>query len=99
MRCPAKLIGGRFDGDKGEIRSPKVPEFLWAFSCPAGRLCGSGGIHWAFNEDKASAHADAELYAHTGFDGVHDEMPIAVYVIAPDRVPIDALSAGNLTHA
>jgi hypothetical protein len=100
MRCPAKLIGGRYDGDRGMLRVAKVPEFIWAFECPAGRDCiHNGGIHWTTREDEGQSHGSAELYAHTGFDGSHDEMPVAVYVVAPDSVPIDVLHERDLTHA
>lgn len=99
MRVPAKLIGGRYDGDQGSMIVPRVPEYLWAYECPHGRDCPSGTIHWAWIEAAAAHHASAEAYVHTGFDGVHDEMPVAVYVAAPDRTPIDVLREGDLAHA
>lgn len=96
MRCPAKLIGGRFDGDQGTMRVAEVPEFIYAFACPnAG--CRNGGVHWAMSPDKAPA--DTELYAHTGFDGEHDEMPVAVYVAAPGNVDLDSDRERDLLHA
>lgn len=100
MRCPAKLIGGRYDGDRGVIRSAvEVPEFLWAFDCPAGSFCQGGGIHWTWKASKAAEHSTAELYRHTGFDGEHDEMPVAIYVAAPDDTPMDVLLTRETAHA
>lgn len=88
MRVPAKLIGGRYDGDAGTMRVPKIPEFIWAFTCPNPQTCRQG-IHWTIREVEAQAHASAELYAHTGFDGECDAMPVSVYVAAPDGTPMD----------
>lgn len=95
MRCPAKLIGGRYDGDKGTMQVPRIPEFLKAYPCRNG-----SEIHWTSEERHAGwHHPEAELYAHTGFDGEHDEMPVAVYVVAPDSVPIDTLLMPELANA
>lgn len=98
MRVPAKLIGGRYDGDAGMMRVPAIPEFIWAFECPNPQTCHQG-VHWTPREKQAHEHASAELYAHTGFDGEFDEMPVAVYVSAPGREPIDVLSERDLAHA
>lgn len=57
----ARLQGGPFDGDSGEMIVGEAPEHLWAWACEAPG-CPMSGIHWtAIPED---APIDAEVYDH-----------------------------------
>lgn len=100
MRLPAKLIGGRFDGDQGMMCVTQVPDFIWAFDCPNTALCPYGPVHWAYAEP---GDVDHELYVHSGFDAAEQDtpgmLPTAIYVVAgmddPSRLP----GVGELAHA
>ena len=103
MRCPAKLIGGRFDGDAGIIIVEKVPEYIWVYSCPGPSTCPDR-IHWALSETQAheagARPADMVIYEFVGFDGVQDEMPIAAYSLPTSPVSdLDSDREREILHA
>lgn len=57
----ARLEGGPFDGDSGNIHSTDPPESLWAFRCPRPQECGVA-VHWTL--EVSSTPPDAEFYEH-----------------------------------
>lgn len=62
-RIRAKLKGGPFGGDQGEIGAPAPPEKLYAYSC-GNPYCEFGSIHWVLDAAEGR-RLGAEIYEHS----------------------------------
>lgn len=101
-RTTIRLLGGRFDGDRGDIGW--LPPMIWALDCDQSAPCSdshcvsSGGIHWVMNLPE-TLWPEASRLGWEPYTKSHPEGEYFIYTLDINVTASRSLSACALAKA